>query len=125
MATLPAASPSQGIYVATALSGSGVVQNVWSDAQTGRIVTFSENQTPFTANASCPAGSTAGVNNTCILPRSASAAPYRHATSSVSAMFSQVFAPLSGSPVPPASATTAYLQAQRGRPGPGAYQPMF
>ena len=72
---LPPPSQQSGNHVAGEFNGVNV-GNVYYYPSIHREVHFPQVETPFKANMVCPQG-TAGVDNTCLCPNSASSPPYR------------------------------------------------
>lgn len=121
---LSAMSSSNGIYVNLEMTASGP-QNVYHNPQGRFLVNFSAAETPYQAGLSCPVGSSPDVNNRCMCPNQASAAPFRQPPAQVTAqMMGSLFTPMEPSLMPTVAPSYVQLMQQRAPLPASFYRPL-
>jgi hypothetical protein len=118
---LPQPSAASGTSIISENTGQGI-QNTFQDPKSHLIVQYSEQETPFKSNLSCPMG-VASVNNDCLCPGGESGVPYRQAIPHFTKSYlNTLFSPIDANMFPEPSKTVSFLIAQRGRCPTSAYR---
>lgn len=112
-----------GVTVMVQNSPSGL-QNVYTDPALHLNVLYSNLETPFKSNLSCPTGFTS-VNNDCICPGSPSSVPYRQSVPLMTTNYmSTLWSPIEPNMFPQVSRVSQQLIADRSPCGPKCYANM-